>query len=143
MSSNRLAFAPLGLACIAAAPGGGYLATRQNTVPTPAAAMTPAATAAPVATTTPAPPPTVATPERPVQETEAVVVDTAKVDAKKIIAVPKPIVASKRTESAANAPRTASGSGPANARRDQPPPLASTWPSSAASQPPAPPLPPP
>ena len=39
MLSNRLAFAALAIACIGAAAGGGYLATRQNTVPTPAAAQ--------------------------------------------------------------------------------------------------------
>ena len=36
MVSNRLAFGAVAIACIAAAGGGGYLATRQNTVPTPA-----------------------------------------------------------------------------------------------------------
>jgi hypothetical protein len=35
MLSNRLAFAALAIACIGAAAGGGYLATRQNTVPKP------------------------------------------------------------------------------------------------------------
>jgi hypothetical protein len=39
MLSNRLAFAALAIACIAAAAGGGYFATRQNTVPTPASAQ--------------------------------------------------------------------------------------------------------
>ena len=57
MSSNRLAIAALALACIASAAAGGYLATRQNTVPTPAAAMTPTPTApapgTPEAATTP------------------------------------------------------------------------------------------
>ena len=38
MFANRLAFAALGMACIGAAAAGGYLATRQNTIPTPAAA---------------------------------------------------------------------------------------------------------
>ena len=40
MSSNQLAFGVLGLACMAAAAGGGYLATRQNSVPAPVAAQT-------------------------------------------------------------------------------------------------------
>ena len=44
MLSNRLAFAALGVACVAAAAGGSYLATRQNAVPVPAVA----AVAAPV-----------------------------------------------------------------------------------------------
>src|SRR3954471_5341409 len=39
MLSNRLAFAALTVACLAAAAGGGYLATRQNTVPAPASAQ--------------------------------------------------------------------------------------------------------
>ena len=38
MFSNRLAFAALATACIAAAAGGGYLASRQNAVPAPVAA---------------------------------------------------------------------------------------------------------
>ncbi len=44
MLSNRLPFVALALACIAAAAGGGYLATRQNTVPAPVAASAPAPT---------------------------------------------------------------------------------------------------
>ena len=69
MLSNKLAFAALAVACIAAAAGGGYLASRQNTVPTPAAAQTAASTSeTPVAAT--------ATPAgRPVQETEGIVGD--------------------------------------------------------------------
>ena len=39
MVSNRLAFIGLGFACILAAFGGGYLASRQNAVPVPAAAL--------------------------------------------------------------------------------------------------------
>ena len=129
MSSNRLAFAALGMACIASAAGGGYLATRQNTVPTPASAMSPAATATPAPV---APVPATAVPERPVQETEAVVADAPK----KSTAAPKP-AAAKRVESQGSAPRAANTAAAASARRDQPPPLASTWPSSAGSQPPA------
>src|SRR5256885_7803904 len=74
MASNRLAFVALALACIAAAAGGGYLATRQNAVPTPASAA-----AAPALPTGSAPQqPSQAAPDRPVQETEAVVGDTPK-----------------------------------------------------------------
>jgi hypothetical protein len=59
MLSNRLAFAALAIACIAAAAGGGYFATRQNTVPTPASAQAQQApvaepAAAPAAATAPA-----------------------------------------------------------------------------------------
>jgi hypothetical protein len=143
MSSNRLAIAALALACIASAAAGGYLATRQNTVPTPAAAMTPAPTTLATASTAPAPatttagaPVAAAVPDRPVQETEAVVTESAK----KSTAPAKPTVASKRAEPPA-ARQTASAA-PATARRDQPPPLTSTWPASASSQPPAAPAPP-
>ena len=69
MLSNKLAFAALAVACIAAAAGGGYLASRQNAVPAPAAAQT--QPTAPVAAVAPAP----AAAERPVQETESVVGD--------------------------------------------------------------------
>jgi hypothetical protein len=68
MGSNKLAFAALGLACIAAAGGGAYFALRQNVAQEPAA----------VTTTAPAAPAAAATeravlPEKPVQETEALV----------------------------------------------------------------------
>jgi hypothetical protein len=137
MSSNRLAFAALGMACIASAAAGGYLATRQNTVPTPAAAMSPPPAASPVAAAVPAAPVATAVPERPVQETEAVVTDSAR----KSTVVAKPTVAAKRAEPTTSAARTKGNAAPATARQDQPPPLTSTWPSSAA-QPPATPLPP-
>src|SRR5262245_43473886 len=55
MQSNRLAFAALALACIAAAGAGGYLANRSVTstqaIAGPAVADTPQAAASPVATT--------------------------------------------------------------------------------------------
>jgi type IV secretory pathway VirB10-like protein len=128
MLSNRLAFAALAVACIGAAAGGGYLASRQNAVPAPVSAHAqpqPAATA-------PAP---ALTAERPVQETEAVVGDATPKSA-----APAPKAApQKRNEPA---PRTASArntrtAAPVAARQD-PPPLASSWPSSTAAQPPAP-----
>jgi hypothetical protein len=119
MLSNRLAFAALAVACIAAAAGGGYLASRQNAVPAPAAAQVQPVTAP---ATTPAPAAPAALAERPVQETEAVVAEPkapVKSEAPKI-ATPK------RAEK--TSPRSA-------ATRQQPPPLASTWPSSAAGSP--------
>ena len=67
MLSNRLAFAALATACMAAAAGGGYLASRQNAVPAPVAA-----TSAPGSAAAPAPA-SAAPAERPVQETEGVV----------------------------------------------------------------------
>jgi hypothetical protein len=130
MLSNRLAFAALAVACIGAAAGGGYLATRQNTVPAPVSAQA-------------QPQPTVIAPTpaaQPVQETEGVVGDTA---AKSAVAAP----AAKPTPQKRNepAPRSASAREtrtPARvAARQDPAPLASSWPSSAAGQPPANPVP--
>ena len=128
MASNRLAFAALGAACIAAAAGGGYLASRQNAVPAPVAASAPASPAASAALT----------PERPVQETEAVV------SAPELKPVPAPVATpakssptAKRTESAARSSPRASKPASVTARQEpaQTPPLTSSWPSSAASQP--------
>ena len=142
MLSNRLAFAALAVACIGAAAGGGYLASRQNLVPAPASAevAAPAPVPAPALTATaeqPAPSPAV-------QETEAVVGDRPQ---SAPAAAPK--VAPARTADAGRtAPardrRPAPAPEPARtvARHDQPPPLTSSWPSSA-SQPPAPAQPPP
>jgi hypothetical protein len=78
MLSNRLAFSLLGVACVMAAAGGGYLATRQNAVPEPVAASSPAtATAASSTATTPADATRSAVAAaRPVQETETVATDT-------------------------------------------------------------------
>ncbi len=115
MSSNRLAFAALGMACIASAAGGGYLATRQNTVPTPAAAMSPPPAASPVAAAVPAAPVATVVPERPVQETETVVSDSAR----KSTVAAKPTVAAKRVEPTTSAARTKGNAAPATARQDQ------------------------
>ena len=75
MLSNRLAFAALAVACIGAAAGGGYLATRQNTVPAPMSAQSQPAVAPQAAPALAAP--TAAAPAKPVQETEAVVGDAS------------------------------------------------------------------
>jgi hypothetical protein len=132
MLSNRLAFAALGVACIGAAAGGGYLATRQNTIPTPASAeaqMTAPPASRPVPEAT-----------RPVQETEAVVGDASRPAA---VTAPKASPAAttaKRAEAQTIVARDERSKAPG---REQPPTLTSTWPSSAASQPPAaPPVPP-
>jgi len=124
MLSNRLAFAALAIACIGAAAGGGYLASRQNAVPVPAAAQ-----AQPALAEAPAPPSAV----KPVQETEATVAEAP--------ARPAPPPAKTSAKRAEQAPRAASTSAPPRtaAARQDPPPLASTWPSGAATQPPAPP----
>ena len=132
MLSNRLAFAALGIACIGAAAGGGYLATRQNAVPTPAAAQSREIAPMPAAA-------------RPVQETEGVVGDaTARTSsppaASRTAATPVP--AAKRVEPPAR-PAASRDSRAAAARNEPTPALTSTWPSSAASQPPAAPVAPP
>jgi hypothetical protein len=130
MLSNRLAFAALAVGCLGAAAGGGYLASRQNAVPAPVAAQVqpPAAIAQPVA-------------PQPVQETEAVVGDTAARPAPAPSPAPAPVpksAAQKRNEPAS---RTASArqthAAAPTASRQDPPPLASSWPSSTAGQPPA------
>ena len=146
MLSNRLSFAALAVACIGAAAGGGYLATRQNVVPAPASAemMAPAAAPAPALT---AEQPPAATPA--VQETEAVVGDRPQsVPAPPAASAPKATASRNAVQVERAAPRaserrptpsrTPSGT---VARQEQPPPLTSSWPSSAASQPPAPPQP--
>ena len=126
MLSNRLAFAALAVACIGAAAGGGYLASRQNAVPVPAAAQAQPATAE-----APAPPAAV----KPVQETEATVAE----------APPRPAPPAKQSAKRAEQAPRAAASTPAPSRtaaaRQDPPPLASTWPSGAAAQPPAAPTP--
>jgi hypothetical protein len=131
MFSNRLAFAALGAACIAAAAGGGYLASRQNAVPAPVAASS---------MTLPAPAPAALTPERPVQETEAVVSDAAKTASAPLAPVAtstKSSPAPKRAEAAPRAPARDSRPAPTVARQEPAPtpPLTSTWPSSASTQP--------
>jgi hypothetical protein len=132
MFSNRLAFAALAAGCIAAAAGGGYLATRQNAVPTPLAATS--ATSAPARSSVPP-----ATAERPVQETEAVVGDTAKAarspePASAATRTPSPSV-SKRDVAPRASARDAKASARTSARQDQAPApgtLSSSWPSSQA-----------
>jgi type IV secretory pathway VirB10-like protein len=81
MLSNRLAFAALAVACIGAAAGGGYLATRQNAVPTPASAQAqqdvPAVAPAPAAATATTPAATAA-PAKALRDAEPVVADAPR-----------------------------------------------------------------
>ncbi len=127
MLPNRLAFAALAIACIGAAAGGGYLASRQNAVPAPASAQVQTAPQ-PAQASTPA---AAEAPPRPVQETEAVVGDTPARPA------PARSAAAKRTETPAQVKQTPPRESRSMAARQDPPPLTSTWPTSAASQPPA------
>jgi hypothetical protein len=124
--SNRLAFGLLAAACLAAAAGGGYLATRQNAVPVPAAAQ------APIASTTTAP---ATAPAAPVQETEALVGDTPKPSTP---AATSKAATTKRSEPARQQPAASPGRREA-ARRAEPPVLTNSWPSSASQQPASPP----
>src|SRR5262245_34237736 len=130
MLSNRLAFVLLAAACISAAAGGGYLATRQNAVPVPASAEG-KSSVAPVA---PGPIPAAApgtplTAERPVQETEAIVGDSR----------PKPAPARPMRDVTPRVAAREAHPPSSKPRAEQTPAFASTWPSSAAQQqPPAP-----
>lgn len=124
--SNRLPFAALAVACLAAAAAGGYIATRQNAIPAPASAQAgPVVPAAqPAAASQPA-----------VQETEATVTDS---NARKPAVSPSrsqndPAPARRRNETL----RAADGrTSQAPAVQQAPPPLQGTWPSSAGQVPP-------
>ena len=129
MLSNRLAFAALAVGCLGAAAGGGYLASRQNAVPAPVAAQ-----AQPPAATTPQP-----AAAQPVQETEAVVGDPAPRPAPAPASVTKSAAPQRRNEPAPHSGSTReTRTAAATASHQDPPPLASSWPSSTAGQPPVP-----
>ncbi len=130
MLSNRLAFAALGVACIAAAAGGGYLATRQNAVPvqTSAAGAPPPAAATSIAA---------AASTQPVQATEAGVDDTAAKQPPPALPAPGTAAKSSRDKAPARSPeptasRTPRPSGQM-ARRNAAP-LDGTWPNDGAAQ---------
>jgi hypothetical protein len=157
MLSNRLAFAALAIACLGAAAGGGYLATRQNVVPSPASAqvqpLPPETTATAPASPLTAEQPLSTAPLAPasgaVQETEAIVGDrTPSTPAAPVPAPrtsnPRRSEAAARTGSVRDTQQPAASARPAAtvARQEQPPPLTSTWPSGAATQPPVTPVPP-
>jgi hypothetical protein len=133
MLSNRLAFAALAVACIGAAAGGGYLASRQTAVP--AAAQ--AATSVPQASIPSSPAASAGTP---VQETEAVVGESGGKTASRTItsSAPSPTSA-KRVEPpsrAATQPepaaRTRATTAPSPRHPEPLPSLDRTWPSGAA-----------
>lgn len=85
MFSNRLAFAALAIACLGAAAGGGYLATRQNAVPAPVQAVS-----APGST----PSPTAAS----VRETEALVGETPSKSVSPVAEAPLPSASAADTK---------------------------------------------
>lgn len=120
--SNRLPFAALAVACLAAAAAGGYIATRQNAIPTPASAQgqdpaNRALTASATGTASAAVKETEATVSDSVRKPSASTTDAAKTTKKR--------VDTARSAQAAQTPASA----PAT------PPLQGTWPSSAAQVP--------
>jgi len=135
MNSNRFAFAALGHACILAAAGGGYLASRQNATSQPVAA------AAPAVPSPSAPSASAATPaSQPVQETEATVGDSTPKTPSAGSATPN-VAASSVKPAAARTPTRPSSTANAEAgsahqaQKAAPPPLERTWPAGAASTP--------
>ena len=123
MLANRLAFAALAVACIGAAAGGGYLASRQSSAPVSAAVN-----AAGSATSSTA---------KPVQETEAIVGDTAEAPSAVTAPVsPSASVSPKRVEvparaAALTAARATEGRSVRARSADPLPTLDRTWPASA------------
>lgn len=122
MFSNRMALATLVVACVAAAGGGGYLATRHNVADI---AAPDAAAAAPVTS-----------PALPVQETEALVGAPQKLEtlpAATTRVMPAPVSA-KRAEAPARPSAPRKNAEVVAARpAQQPPALERTWPTGAAS----------
>jgi len=142
MSSNRLAFAAVALACIAAAAGGGYLAMKQNVAPQPVAAT--AAPSGQASASSPAATAPAAAPGQPVRETEGSVAEAAKTRAEH--AAPAP--SARRSETPATRTPATSPAGARPARpadvmlsRQAPPPLDRTFPADATTMPPPPPMP--
>ena len=138
MLSHRLAFATLAAACIAAAAGGSYVASRQNVVAPAAIASSPAA----AETSSPSP----------VQETEALVGDTTlKAEADPTSTVPaeriqraqppsRPSARASARTAARQAPGPAKSPTRTVAKNTEPlPTLEHTWPSGAAATVPPPP----
>jgi type IV secretory pathway VirB10-like protein len=122
MFSNRLAIAAIGVACVAAAAGGSYLATRQN------AGEVASPTAQAASATVPA--------SHAVQETEAVVGDAPKAAVPAAAPVPEPAPAPvKRAETPSRAASRTNKAERTTARNNaqQPPPLERSWPSGPPS----------
>ena len=135
MLSNRMALAAIGVACVAAAAGGGYLAGRQAPAEVPVASV--AASDGPEAIAPPAA--QAADAAAVVAETEAVVGDEPA-KPPKADAVPPRARTGAQTASAESSPRAAARTARtrtlAPARVEPAPSLDRTWPSSAAAAPP-------
>jgi type IV secretory pathway VirB10-like protein len=121
MSSNRLTVALVGLACVTAAAGGSYLATRQA-LPSPTLAA-PAEDVAPGAA-----------PARPVQETESAVSPTPSEPEKPAVAPTELAAPARRAPAAPSRPASRPGRSDQtlSVRNSPPPTLDRPWPSSAA-----------
>jgi hypothetical protein len=115
MFSNRFFVGLLAVACIGAAGLGGYIASRQDVTPTPAAAASLPATGA-------------AAIEQPVQETEAVVNEPAPKAA--VVTTPKRTAAARNTPAPAARPTTTTA-------RTNTPALERPWPEGSSSPTPA------
>jgi type IV secretory pathway VirB10-like protein len=144
MFSNRLAFVLLALACVSAAAGGGYLATRQNAVPVPAAAQSSGAVqpASSVATPPASPAPAAAADRPAVQETEAVVGDssprTPASSSSRRADAPPPRPSQRDARPGASSTARRDSTGAASRPQSKQGTLTSTWPSSAQQAPTAP-----
>jgi hypothetical protein len=140
MVSNRMALAAVGVACVAAAAAGGYLAGRQGPAPAATVAMADqAADASPGAAQVAPPPDAVAETEAVVGDAPAKPVTPAQTEA---AATSRPRASAPRAP-AESAPRATARTNreptqPAPPARVEAPSLDRTWPSSAASAPPAP-----
>jgi hypothetical protein len=126
MRSNQLAFAAVGIACVIAAGGGSYLATRHSAPSVEAAGVVEPASLPGSAPSATSPTPL------PVQETEAVVGDAPKPVPPAAAAAPARKAATPTRIPPPKAPSPASASATNSA---QPPSLDRTWPNSAAPAP--------
>jgi hypothetical protein len=126
MLSNRAALVLLGAACVAAAGGGAYLATRENAD----ARIAPAQVELQPPATNDA---------KPVQETEAVIGDTPRASSASRAEAPAAPNARKREAAPGRpAPKPAREPEAANARASQLPTLERSWPSNPSTPQPAP-----
>lgn len=124
MFPNRFALAALGVTCVAAAAGGGYLATRHNAAVQPAAAAAPTATAVPESGTA----------KPVVHETEAVVADPRPVEEPKA-ASSRANVATERRPPASARNTTTQPARRAESPQRAPRPSGSAWPISTPPPP--------
>ena len=132
MPSHRLTFVAVAIACVAAAGVGGYVASRQNTVPTPAAASAAETVPAPAAqqaqavgsdaagkAATPSAPPAAAHTTQAKRATESVKSVTPSAKAPVVAASQTPPAASRTVSSAAaTAPPASQAPAPAPAATD-------------------------